>query len=227
MRTIDVIQGSSNRNQSLRFLMLMIIVGTFPFYCLGVIIIGSAPADNVAATATPTQLSNATFTPLGGDQVTRSYATVTPLRIPSITPLSVLQPTPRQFIPPTSVPTEVFVAQTFVIASPTVSEASPARPTATDGPADSDDDGVIDSADNCLNEFGYADNAGCPYPDDPDRDGIRADADICPNEFAPDHPSGCRDFDDDGLDTSQDDCPEEAGPSSNRGCPLDDAVAGG
>ena len=227
MRTIDVIQGSSNRNQSLRFLMLLIIMGTFPFYCLGVFIIGSAPADNVRPTASPTQLSNATFTPLGGDQVAGSDTTSSLVRIPSITPLSILQPTPRQFIPPTTAPTEPFVAQTLISPSPTVVEASPTRPTATDGPADSDGDGVLDSADNCRNEFGYADNAGCPYPDDPDRDGIRADADLCPNQFAPDSPNGCRDADDDGLDTSQDECPDEAGPSSNRGCPLDDAVAGG
>ena len=119
------------------------------------------------------------------------------------------------------------MAQTLISPSPTVVEASPTRPTATDGPADSDGDGVLDSADNCPGEFGYADNAGCPYPDDPDRDGIRADADLCPNQFAPDSPNGCRDADDDGLDTSQDECPDEAGPSSNRGCPLDDAVAGG
>ena len=72
MRTIDVIQGSSNRNQSLRFLMLLIIMGTFPFYCLGVFIIGSAPADNVRPTASLTQLSNATFTPLGGEQAAGS-----------------------------------------------------------------------------------------------------------------------------------------------------------
>ena len=227
MRTIDVIQGNSNRNQSLRFLMLMIIVGTFPFYCLGVIIIGSAPADKAQAVASPTERSNATFTPLGGDQVAWSHATASPVLIPTITPLSVLQPTPRQFVPPTAAPTDSSAAQTLVIASPTVVEASPARPTATDGPADSDGDGIPDSADNCPEEFGYADNAGCPYPDDPDRDGIRADADLCPNEFAPNSPRGCRDFDDDGLDTSQDDCPEAAGPSSNRGCPLDDAVAGG
>ncbi|MDE2856802.1 MAG: thrombospondin type 3 repeat-containing protein [Chloroflexota bacterium] len=227
MRTIDVIQGSSNRNQSLRFLMLIIIVGTFPFYCLGLIIIGSAPADNAQALASPTERSNATFTPLGGDQIAWTIASASPVRIPSITPLSILQPTPRQFIPPTAAPTDSFAPQTLVIASPTVVEASPTRPAAPDSPSDSDSDGLPDSADNCPGEFGYADNAGCPYPDDPDRDGIRAAADLCPNEFAPDSARGCRDFDDDGLDTSQDDCPEAAGPSSNRGCPLDDAVVGG
>ena len=75
----------------------------------------------------------------------------------------------------------------------TVVEVSPTRPTATDGPADSDGDGVRDSADNCPGEFGYADNAGCSYPDDPDRDGIRAEADLFPNQFAPESPNGCRD----------------------------------
>ncbi len=224
MRTIDVIQGSSNRNQSLRLLMLMIIAGTLPFYCLGIIIIGSAPAENVVATASPTQLSDATFTPLGSDQTAWSNAAVSPVRIPSITPLSILQPTPRQFIPPTAAATASLPAQTLVIASPTVAEIPPTAPA---GPADSDGDGQPDSADDCPEEFGYADNDGCPYPDDPDRDGIRAAADLCPKEFAPDSPNGCRDFDDDGLDTSQDDCPDMAGPVSNRGCPLGDATAGG
>ena len=162
MRTIDVIQGSSNRNQSLRFLMLLIIMGTFPFYCLGVFIIGSAPADNVRPTASPTQLSNATFTPLGGDQVAGSDATSSLVRIPSITPLSILQPTPRQFIPPTSTPTEPFVAHTLISPSPTVVEASPTRPTATDGPADSDGDGVLDSADNCPERIWLCRQRGLP-----------------------------------------------------------------
>ena len=228
MRTIDVIQGNSNRNQALRFLMLLIIAGTFPFYCLGVIIIGSAPAADAQPTTTPSEASNATFTPLGADQLAWSTVTALPALNASITPLGSLLPTPRQFIPPTSVPTDNIVAQTVVSPSPTLAEASPTeRPTATAGPADRDSDGVFDSVDACPEDYGYSDNQGCPYPDDQDRDGVRSDADRCPEEYAPDNPRGCRDKDDDGLDTSQDQCPDQAGPSSNQGCPITDAVAGG
>lgn len=223
MRTIDVIQGSSNRNQNLRLLMLIVIVGTLPFYCLGIMIIGSAPAANVAPTATAAQLSDATFTPLSGGQAGWAGATISPVRIPTVTPLSALQPTPRQFIPPTL----ISVSPTLVASSPTALEASPTRRFSVGGPADRDGDGSPDSADDCPEEYGFAENAGCPYPDDPDRDGIRAEADRCPNEFAPGTRNGCRDFDDDGLDTSQDACPAAAGPSSNRGCPLDDAADDG
>ena len=48
MRTIDVVQSQSERNQCLRLLMLLIIVGTFPFYGIAIFIIGSAPVDIAA-----------------------------------------------------------------------------------------------------------------------------------------------------------------------------------
>ena len=220
MRTIDVIQGSSNRNQSLRLLMLLIIFGTIPFYCVGIILIGSAPIGDAAAIATATELSNATFTPLGAEQLASPTQIAQPTLYPSLTPLSVLLPTPGQYIPPTSAPTDHFVAQTDV--SP-----SPAAPTATSELystfviIDADGDGITDADDGCPNEFGYADNDGCPYEDDPDRDGFRGDADFCPNDWAPGSARGCSDFDDDGLDSADDECPSRRGPISNRGCPLD------
>ena len=111
-----------------------------------------------------------TNTPIPPDIQIPTY-TFTPAQ--TETPLSTHTPEPTN----TPVPTDTYTP----------------LPTATDGPADSDGDGLPDSADNCPEEFGYADNAGCPYPDDPDRDGIRADADLCPHEFAPDSPEGCRD----------------------------------
>ena len=223
MKTIDVIQGKSEGSQTLRLVLLLIIIATFPFYCLAVFIIGSAPLRDLPPSATKPPASDATFTPLGADQVREPAATITPLAAASITPLSSLPPTPRQFIPPSPAPTDVFVAQTRVSPSPI-----PIQPSATIAPFDdADGDGVADDQDSCPNEYGYADSSGCPYPDDPDRDRIRSDQDLCPREYAPNTPRGCRDFDDDGLDTSQDDCPQQAGPSDNRGCPLDDVSAGG
>ncbi len=220
MRTLDALQGPNNRNQSLRLLMLLIILGTFPCYAFAIFIIGSAPLDLPAAQATETATEAATFTPLGAD-LNLPTATTAPPVLPTHTPLSQPRPaTPVQFVPPTPIPVPTNTAQVSISPSPTL------LPSATPSIADADGDTVADAADDCPTEFGYADNAGCPYPDDPDRDGWRGDADFCPNEYAPDNPRGCRDFDDDGLDSAQDDCPQVAGPASNRGCPLENSAGG-
>ena len=224
MKTIDVIQGKSEGSQTLRLVLLLIIIATFPFYCLAIFIIRQRAAPRSAAQRDQAASQRRHLhTPWGADQVREPAATITPLAAASITPLSNLPPTPRQFIPPSPAPTDVFVAQTRISPSPI-----PIQPSATIAPFDdADGDGVADDQDACPNEYGYADSNGCPYPDDPDRDGIRSDQDLCPREYAPNTPRGCQDFDDDGLDTSQDDCPQQAGPSANRGCPLDDVSAGG
>ena len=230
MRTIDVIQGQSSRNQRLRLLMILIIAGTFPFYCFAIYFIGSAPVDAPAAiraTDTPTGPAP-TFTPLGANLFLTPSATSGPPPLATHTPLSLPIRTPAQFVPPTAIPAQTIVAQTVVSPSPVIT-AIPATATATRaGPADNDADfdGIADAADDCPNEYGYADNQGCPYSDDEDRDGIRDSADSCPNEFAPGTARGCRDFDDDGLDTAADDCPNEAGPAANQGCPLTGAAGG-
>ncbi len=228
MRTIDVIQEQSNRNQSLRLLMLLIIAGTFPFYCFAIYFIGSAPADVIpAARVRQTAEQAPTFTPLGANLFPSPVATDGPPPLPTYTPLSLPIRTPVQFVPPTSIPAQTIVAQTLVSPTPIATEVE-ATPTAraTSAIADADFDGIADDADSCPAEYGYADNDGCPYADDADRDGIRDAADACPSEFAPDSPRGCRDFDDDGLDSAEDECPNEAGPSANQGCPLT-GVAGG
>ena len=167
------------------------------------------------------------FTPLGAGNA--RAPTFTPLARPPATntPQSALPATPAQYVPPTALPAHTIAAQTVVSPSPIAIEESPTpEAKATVGITDADFDGLRDDDDSCPEEFGYADNDGCPYPDDSDRDGIRDSADSCPSEFAPNTPRGCRDFDDDGLDTSQDDCPQDWGPVANRGCPLQ-AEAGG
>lgn len=227
MRTIDVVQSQSERNQCLRLLMLLIIVGTFPFYGLAIFIIGSAPVEIAAAKMTQTATQAPSFTPLGAGQ--SRAPTFTPLARPfaTVTPLRALPATPAQYVPPTPLPAQTIVAQTVVSPSPISIVASPpAEASATAASADADLDGLPDDRDRCPQEPGAAENDGCPWPADRDRDGIRDADDRCPSEFAPNTPRGCRDFDDDGLDTSEDDCPRERGPASNRGCPLE-AVAGG
>lgn len=214
MRTIDVVQGQSERNQCLRLLMLLIIVGTFPFYGLAIFIIGSAPVEIAAVRVTQTAAQAPSFTPLARP-------------LPANTPQRALPATPAQYVPPTPLPAQTIVAPTVLSPTPIPIVASAtAEAPATEGGADADLDGVADADDRCPNEAGSVENGGCPWSDDADRDGIRDSDDRCPNEFAPNSPRGCRDFDDDGLDTSEDDCPREAGPAANRGCPLE-AEAGG
>lgn len=227
MRTIDAVQGQSERNQCLRLLMLLIIVGTFPLYGIAIFIIGSAPVEIAGSSLTQTAMPVASFTPLGAGQ--GRAPTFTPLARPSSTdrPPPALPATPAQYVPPTPLPAQTIAAQTVVNPTPIpILETPTTEAAATAGIADADLDGLPDADDNCPNEAGAAENDGCPWSDDQDRDGIRDADDRCPSEFAPNTPRGCRDFDDDGLDTAEDDCPREAGPSANRGCPLQ-AEAGG
>lgn len=226
MRTIDVIQGQSNRNQSLRLLMLLIIAGTFPFYCFAIYFIGSAPVEWRATDLPGTVTRAPTLTALGANLFPSATASPSPEPFATFTPLSMPLRTPEQFIPPTALPADTIAAPTLASPTPlpTNTRPPPTRPTASI--ADADFDGIADADDACPAEYGYGDNQGCPYPDDPDLDGIRDAADACPREFAPNSPRGCRDFDDDGLDTAADECPNQAGPSENRGCPITGEAGG-
>lgn len=227
MRTIDVIQGQSNRNQSLRLLMLLIIAGTFPFYCFAIYFIGSAPAEGYEFRPTLTPSQAPSFTPLGANLISSPAATDVPPALATFTPLRQPIRTPVQFVPPTAIPAATIVAQTLVSPTPIATDEPPTpTPRPTSAFDDGDFDGIADDQDDCPAEYGYADNGGCPYSDDADRDGIRDGADACPSEFAPGSVRGCRDFDDDGLDTSEDECPNEAGPAVNRGCPITGAAGG-
>lgn len=113
---------------------------------------------------------------------------------------------------------------------------------------DRDRDGVTDEIDDCPDEPGLAQTAGCP---DQDNDGIADKDDACPitagsptAQGCPDSdrdgipnktdecieepgiaPTGCPDYDDDGLAGSQDLCPREAGTEINQGCPTRAAAA--
>ncbi|MYE27082.1 MAG: hypothetical protein F4X87_07655, partial [Chloroflexi bacterium] len=140
MRTIDVFQSQSERNQCLRLLMLLIIVGTLPFYGIGIFIIGSAPVEVAAIRITQTAAHAPSFTPLGAG-IERA-PTFTPLARPlaTHTPQSALPATPAQYVPPTALP-----AQTVVSPSPIAIEESP-TPEAhvTVGVTDADFDGIHD-----------------------------------------------------------------------------------
>ena len=96
---------------------------------------------------------------------------------------------------------------------------------------DTDDDGLRDDVDECVEEpedvDGFEDEDGCPDPDN-DGDGVLDDADKCPTEIEDvdgfEDEDGCPDPDNDGdgiLDVD-DTCPNEAGLPEKQGCPERD-----
>ncbi|MEG9326597.1 thrombospondin type 3 repeat-containing protein [Salinimicrobium catena] len=98
-------------------------------------------------------------------------------------------------------------------------------------PEDSDNDGVIDSEDDCPNEAGPASNNGCPVEDqDSDNDGVVDSIDECPDtEVGVEVDEvGCPveegDEDNDGVVDSIDECPgTESGVEVDEvGCPIED-----
>jgi outer membrane protein OmpA-like peptidoglycan-associated protein len=87
------------------------------------------------------------------------------------------------------------------------------------GAVDTDDDGIVDSKDECPTEAGLVEFNGCP---DSDGDGIKDSEDECPNDFGPAENNGCPDTDGDGVLDKDDKCPDEAGEASLMGCPDSD-----
>ncbi|MCU0661939.1 MAG: OmpA family protein, partial [Myxococcota bacterium] len=100
---------------------------------------------------------------------------------------------------------------------------------------DKDDDGVLDSEDECPDEpedkDGFEDSDGCPDPDN-DKDGIPDTKDRCPDDPEDkdgfEDADGCPDpdHDHDGIPNDKDECPEEEedhdGFQDDDGCPDPD-----
>lgn len=86
---------------------------------------------------------------------------------------------------------------------------------------DRDGDGIMDKVDECPDDFGLEQFAGCP---DRDLDSIPDKIDNCPDEFGPKENNGCPwgDKDGDGLTDNVDECPDVPGPEENNGCPWGD-----
>lgn len=85
---------------------------------------------------------------------------------------------------------------------------------------DRDNDGIIDSNDNCPDLKGVAQNNGCPL--DSDSDGVYDTDDLCPKYAGSIETNGCPpDSDGDGIHNGIDKCPNLAGVSANDGCPAD------
>lgn len=86
---------------------------------------------------------------------------------------------------------------------------------------DRDGDGIADKVDECPDDFGLEQFAGCP---DRDLDSIPDKIDNCPDEFGPKENNGCPwgDKDADGVTDNLDECPDVPGPAENKGCPWGD-----
>jgi len=95
-------------------------------------------------------------------------------------------------------------------------------------PKDKDGDGIFDKVDNCPDEAGPTENAGCPWGD-ADDDTVLDNEDNCPNESGPVENGGCpwQDRDNDGLMGNEDHCPDEPGKAENSGCPTKDSDGDG
>lgn len=92
-------------------------------------------------------------------------------------------------------------------------------PLATNGCPDKDQDGIIDSEDLCPETAGTASNRGCA---DSDGDSIVDFEDACPNIAGLAEFQGCSDSDGDKIPDGEDLCPDVKGTSATDGCPDDD-----
>lgn len=104
----------------------LIILGSFPLYCIGFFLWGNAPYRD--GTINTTQTAEPTFTPLGLDAT--ATATPTDILVITATPLSPLLPTPPQFIPPAT----RFLSPTPPIVPPTLAPTLTFPPTNTPVP---------------------------------------------------------------------------------------------
>ena len=154
----ELFSTAEGNQRNLRIVLLVIILATFPFYCLGFILWSAAPQDAQSAQRTPTP----TLTPLSINTqeatITR-LATQTPLQVVTMTPIGIiLTPTsfggvipppvvipPTQFFPPTQfIPPTVFIppptlAPTFTPIPPDTAVPGPTTTTIPFFPTDTPD----------------------------------------------------------------------------------------
>jgi outer membrane protein OmpA-like peptidoglycan-associated protein len=97
----------------------------------------------------------------------------------------------------------------------------PPSPQPPSAPADSDGDGILDSADQCPHQPGVIRFSGCP---DRDGDGLPDHNDQCPATPGPLKYKGCPvpDSDGDGINDEDDQCISTPGVARYKGCPLPD-----
>lgn len=119
---MDTFVAVQQRRRNLRIVLFVIILATLPFYCAGILLLGTAPQNGAAAAASRTP----TYTPIART----GTVTITPR--PSNTPfsltatqLSPLLPTPGQFQP---------VATRYLSPTPFIMPTNIVLPTSTPAP---------------------------------------------------------------------------------------------
>jgi hypothetical protein len=130
------------RRNFLRITLMVVIIGTLPFYCIGFFLWGNAPQSQVidgTTTATATQSSGGGVT--DGSPTSALTASWTPLALVTNTALPPLFATPTQFFPPVfptlgGFPTATFVFIPTSTPAPTLTFAptNPPPPTNTQPP---------------------------------------------------------------------------------------------
>lgn len=95
-------------------------------------------------------------------------------------------------------------------------------------PKDTDNDGITDDKDKCVDTPGIAKYEGCPIPDT-DKDGINDETDQCPTVAGVARYNGCPvpDTDKDGVDDESDKCKDVPGIARLEGCPVPDSDGDG
>lgn len=92
------------------------------------------------------------------------------------------------------------------------------------GCPDSDMDGIADKDDACPQVAGLMEYNGCP---DTDGDGVIDRDDLCPQVMGDAMYSGCPDTDGDGIGDGKDECVNEPGLERYNGCPIPDSDGDG
>lgn len=132
--------SAESRKRMLRGTLLLIIVGTLPFYCIGFFLWGNAPDPNAPIQTLTQEPSN---TPIGGDATATDSAISSPTALVTATLIRTLPPTPTsgggiiiqptRFLSPTPFPTATFtlIPPTNTSMPPTATWTQVVRPTDT------------------------------------------------------------------------------------------------
>lgn len=112
---LDQAAVTERRRQILRVVLLVLILGTVPFYCLGFLLLATAPDRSREETT----LIPATFTSIGGGGLIVSATSQFPTLSTTIDTFPTLLPTPIQYNPPVIPATVFFPSPTVVIFIPT------------------------------------------------------------------------------------------------------------
>ncbi len=133
---MNQISEIERRRNNLRTVLVIIIIGTLPFYCVGIVLYLAAPRGDVRATITPFP----TNTPLDASVLTLMPTQTQPAIIVSNTPLggggiiNPFPPTQNVFQPPIIPPTVIFFPTSVIFPTLTLAPTLTFVPAATNTP---------------------------------------------------------------------------------------------